>query len=121
MNLAQIVLDGNLTADPEIKKTPTNKTVVNFRVAANHEWGSKNGNKSVSYIPVECWENLAENCGEYLHKGSKVTVQGELREDRWTDSTDGKKRSKLKVLARFVRFDSKAPQQAEEQDKSKPI
>ena len=109
MNLAQIILDGNLTADPEIRKTPTNKTVANFRVAANHEWGNKNGNKSVSYFPVECWEKLAENCGQYLHKGSKVTVQGELREDRWTD-TEGKKYSKIKVVARSVRFDSKPPQ-----------
>ncbi len=104
-NLAHIVLDGNLTADPETKKTPTNKVVTIFKVAANHEWGGKDGNKSVSYVPVECWDKLAENCGQYLHKGSKVTVQGDLREDRWTDD-EGKKRSRLKVVARNVRFDS---------------
>ena len=104
-NLAQIVLDGNLTADPEMKKTPTNKVVTIFRVATNHEWGGKDGNKSVSYVPIECWDKLAENCNQFLHKGSKVTIQGELREDRWTD-TQGVKRSKLKVVARNVRFDT---------------
>ena len=105
-NIAQIILDGNLTADPETRKTPTGKIVVNFRVAANHEWGNKDGQKSVSYFPVECWDKLAENCGQYLHKGSKVTIQGELREDRWTD-TEGKKHNRLKILAHSVRFDAR--------------
>ncbi len=103
-NLAQVILDGNLTADPETRKTPTDKTVTNFRVAANHEWGSKNGNKVVSYFSVECWEKLAENCNQYLHKGSRVTVQGELREDRWTDP-QGQNHSRTKIIARSVRFD----------------
>ena len=104
INLSQIIIDGNLTRDPELRKTPNDKMVTNFRVAVNHEWGNKDGNKSVSYFPVECWGKLAENCQEYLTKGSKVTVQGELREDRWLDS-EGKQKSKLKVLARSVRFD----------------
>ena len=103
-NIANVIMDGNLTADPELRKTPTDKTVANFRVAANHEWGGKNGNKTVSYFPVECWEKLAENCVQYLRKGHGVTVQGELREDRWTD-TEGKNHSKIKILARSVRFD----------------
>ena len=110
-NIAQIILDGNLTADPETRKTPTDKTVVNFRVAANHEWGEKEEQKSVSYVPIECWDKLAENCGQYLRKGSKVTIQGELREDRWTD-TEGKKRNQLKVIAQSVRFDGR-PKNAE--------
>ena len=111
-NIAQIILDGNLTADPETRKTPTGKTVANFRVAANHEWGDKEGKKSVSYFPVECWDKLAENCGQYLHKGSKVTIQGELREDRWVDP-EGKKHNRLKIVAQSVRFDAR-PKSAED-------
>ena len=103
-NLAQVILDGNLTADPEVRKTNNEKTVTHFRVAANHQWNKKNGSKSVSYFPVECWEKLAENCNQYLQKGSRVTVQGELREDRWQDKS-GKNCSKLKIVARSVRFD----------------
>ncbi len=119
-NIAQVIIDGNLTADPEVKKTGSDRTVTNFRMAANHDWGSKNGNKLVSYFPVECWERLAENCGRYLKKGSRVTVQGELREDRWTD-TEGQNRSRVKILARSVRFDSspsstKEPREQEQGD-----
>ncbi len=104
MNIASVVLDGNLTADPEQKQTASGKTVVNFRVAANHEYNGKEGKKTVSYFPIECWENLAENCAKYLNKGSHVTIQGELREDRW-QGDDGNLRSRLKVIAKSVRFD----------------
>lgn len=106
-NIAQVIVDGNLTADPEIRKTNSEKTVANFRMATNHDWGAKNGHRLVSYFPVECWERLAENCGRYLKKGSRVTVQGELREDRWIDP-EGKNRSRVKIMARSVRFDSPA-------------
>ena len=64
----------------------------------------KAANKTVSYFPVECWEKLAENCTQYLRKGSRVTIQGELREDRWKDQ-NGKNCSQLKIVARSVRFD----------------
>ncbi len=104
LNLTSVTLDGNITADPESKQTASGKAVVNFRVAANHEYGGKEGKKQVSYFPVECWDGLAENCAKYLTKGSHVTVQGELREDRWQDA-DGKNKSRLKIVARFVRFD----------------
>jgi len=104
-NLAQVTLDGNLTHDPESKQTKNNATVTTFNVAVNHEWGSKEGNKSVSYIPVETWDKLAVNCGEYLKKGSHVTVIGVLRQDRWKDG-DGNPHSRIKVLANSVRFDS---------------
>ncbi len=108
-NIAQVIMDGNLTADPEVRHTSSNKTVAQFRVAANHEWNGQG--KAVSYFPVECWEKLAEICSQYLRKGSRVTVQGELREDRWEDKA-GKKHSRIKVVARSVRFDSRLSQKA---------
>ncbi len=104
-NLTQVILDGNLTADPETKRTPSDKTLTRFRIASNHEWGGKNGKKQVSYFSVECWERLGENCAEYLKKGSRVTIQGELREDRWQDQ-EGKHHSRIKIVAYSVRFDS---------------
>lgn len=111
-NLALAILDGNLTADPEVKEVKENRTVTTFRVAMNHEWGSREGNNQVSYVPVECWDKLAENCGKYLKKGSRVTVTGVIRQDRWKDQ-DGKSRSMIKVVARTVRFDS-SPRKGED-------
>jgi single-strand DNA-binding protein len=104
-NIANAIIDGNLVQDPEMKRTKSEKTVTSFYVAVNHEWGSKDGNNHVSYIPVETWEKLAENCGQYLKKGRRVTVEGELRQDRWVDE-GGRVHSRIKIVARNVRFDS---------------
>ena len=106
-NIATSIIDGNLVQDPEMKKTKTDRTVTTFYVAVNHEWGSKEGNSHVSYIPVETWEKLAENCGQYLKKGRKVTVEGELRQDRWVDE-NGRMHSRVRIVARAVRFDPSA-------------
>lgn len=105
-NLAIVILDGNLTHDPEIKTTKSDKKVTHFTVALNHEWGAKDGNPSVSYVPIEAWDRLGENCGKFLTKGSRVTVTGYLRQERWKDE-EGGNRSRVKVVAQQVRFDSK--------------
>lgn len=105
-NLAIVILDGNLTHDPEIKTTRSEKKVTTFTVALNHEWGSKDGNPAVSYIPVEAWDRLGENCGKYLTKGNRVTVTGYLRQERWKDD-NGTGKSRVKIVAQQVRFDSK--------------
>jgi single-strand DNA-binding protein len=112
-NIAQIYLDGNLTADPESKELRSNRALTTFRVAANHDWNNKDGSKIVSYFSVECWEKLAENCARYLKKGDHVTLIGDLRQDRWRD-TEGQPRSAVKIVARYVRFDSLRPKKPEE-------
>lgn len=104
-NLALVVLDGNLTHDPETKQTHTGKTVTTFTVALNHGYGGDDNNRSVSYIPIETWDKLAENCADFLKKGSFVTISGDIRQDRWRDAED-KSHSKIKVVARNVRFDN---------------
>jgi single-strand DNA-binding protein len=104
-NLALAVIDGNLTADPETKVLKGDKSVTTFSVALNHEYGSKEDNKHVSFINVEAWDRLAENCGMYLKKGSRVTVQGQIRQDRWKDDR-GNTRERIKIVASNVRFDS---------------
>jgi single-strand DNA-binding protein len=114
-NLAQVTLDGNLTHDPEKRETKNNSTVTTFSVAVNHEWNNKDGNKSVSYIPVETWDKLAENCATYLKKGSRVTITGHLRQDRWKDA-HGNSQSKIKVVAQTVRFDSMKKKETEAEE-----
>src|SRR5262245_46218456 len=112
-NLAVTVLDGNLVRDPETKKTKNDKTITTFSVAMNHEYGNKEGGKQVSYVPVEAWDRLAENCATYRKKGSRVTVSGNLRQDRWKDD-EGKLQSRLKIVARDVRFDYTPKGESEE-------
>jgi single-strand DNA-binding protein len=103
-NMAYTILDGNLTADPELKKLNSGRSVTTFSIAINHYDKSENQD-DVSYIEVETWEKLAENCGEYLKKGRKVTVIGTLKQERWK-SQDGSNKQKFKVIASSVRFDN---------------
>lgn len=114
-NFTSIVIDGNLTADPELRTTATGKKVANFSIAVNHlSQKEEDGSKSVSYFDVEVWERRAENCAEYLSKGSKVTVIGKLRQDRW-QSPEGSNRQKVKIVADEVRFDTfSSPDRMEE-------
>ncbi|MBE7412860.1 MAG: single-stranded DNA-binding protein [Leptospiraceae bacterium] len=106
VNIAHIVMDGNLTADPEAKKTPNGKNVTTFSIAVNHT--DPKGDKEegeVSFFDVEAWEKDGEACASYLKKGRKVTVIGTLRQDRWK-TADGLSRQKYKIVASRVRFDS---------------
>lgn len=105
-NISVTVLDGYLTNDPELRKTQTGKSVVNFTLAVNHYFKKQDGDDGeVSYVDIEAWEKTAENCSEYLKKGKKVTVVGQLRQDRWKNQ-EGQPRSKVKVVADEVRFDN---------------
>lgn len=100
----QVCISGNLTADPELKYLPTGNAVVNFTVAINSKY--KKGDDwvdEVDFILVTAFGKVAENCGEFLNKGSKVSVSGKLKQDRWEDD-NGKKQSKTKVVAALVEF-----------------
>ncbi|MDZ4724707.1 MAG: single-stranded DNA-binding protein [Leptospira sp.] len=106
-NLSYIILDGNLTHDPELKNTSLGKSVTNFTVAVNHSAGYTDDKEAedVSFFEVEAWEKMGENCSEYLKKGSKVTVMGNLKQSRWK-TNEGENKSRVKVIATSVRFDS---------------
>lgn len=104
-NLAYVFADGNLTSDPEHKTTSNGKSLTLFTIAVNHGFGKDQSSENdVSFFEVETWDKLAQNCGEYLKKGSKVTVIGLLKQDRWK-SSEGSSRSKVKISAQQVRFD----------------
>jgi single-strand DNA-binding protein len=105
-NIAYAVIDGNLTNDPELKTIGSGKKVSTFNVAINHDTKDDSANNSdVSFIDIEVWDKAAENCSEYLKKGRKVTILGNLKQDRWK-SADGANRNKWKVIATSVRFDT---------------
>ena len=114
--MAYTILDGNLTSDPETKKINNGKSITTFSIAINHyvktSESDSNGSGDVSYIDVETWDKLADNCSEFLKKGKMVTVIGTLRQERWK-SQDGTNRQKYKVIASSVRFDSFAENKKE--------
>ncbi|KXZ40037.1 single-strand DNA-binding protein [Alkalithermobacter thermoalcaliphilus JW-YL-7 = DSM 7308] len=98
-----VALVGRLTKDPDLKYIPGGTAVATFSIAVNREFTSKEGKREVDFINIEVWNKQAENCANYLSKGSLVSVQGALRVDRYETST-GEKRTIAKVKATRVEF-----------------
>ena len=102
----QITLIGNLGRDPEMRYTPSGTAVTNFSVATSRSWTGQDGQRQdkTVWFRVAAWDRLAETCNQYLTKGQKVLVVGEVEEpDVWTDR-EGNSRASLDVRARTVRF-----------------
>ena len=97
----KVILIGNLGRDPEIKYTPDGVPVATFSIATSETWKDKNtGEKQerTEWHRIVAWRKLAEICGEYLHKGSQVYIEGKLQTRSWDDS-DGKKRYMTEIIA----------------------
>ena len=97
------ILIGNLTKDPEVRTTPAGVSVCSFTVAVNRRFKNQNGEQQTDFIPVICWRKTAELCGQYLAKGRKVSVIGEIQ-TRSYDAKDGTKRYVTEVVADEVEF-----------------
>lgn len=101
----RVVVMGNVTRDPEIKRLPSGVAVLDLGVAINEKSKNKAGEliEKTVFLDVAVWDKQAENCAQYLRKGAPVLVEGKLQMDEWT-SKEGEKRSKLRVRADMVQF-----------------
>lgn len=99
MNLNKAMIIGNLTRDPELRNTPSGVPVASFSVATNQVWNDQNGQKQerVEFHNVVAWRKLAEICGQYLRKGSKVYIEGRLQTRDWVGQ-DGVKRYRTEII-----------------------
>ena len=98
-----VVLVGRLTRDCELKSTPQGTSVCRFSIAVNRR--KRTGDRwedEVSYFDVVLWGRSAETLTPYLQKGRQVSVEGELRQNRWEQ--DGKTNSKVEVVANNVQL-----------------
>lgn len=100
----KVILMGNLTRDPEVRRVSTGNAVTDLGLAVNRQYRTSSGEnvEEVVFVSVDVWGRQAETCGEYLKKGSPVLVEGRLKLDTW--EKDGKKMSKLGVVAERVQF-----------------
>jgi single-strand DNA-binding protein len=100
MNLNKAMLIGNLTRDPEIRNTPTGQSVASFSIATNYVWTDQSGQKrdKAEFHNIVAWRRLAEICGQYLKKGSKIYVEGRLQTRDWVGQ-DGVKRYRTEIIA----------------------
>ena len=111
----KVILVGNLGRDPETKFLPSGQAVCQFSIATSESYTDKAGQKQekTEWHRIVAWEKLAEVCGKYLAKGSKVYVEGKLQTREWEDK-DGKKHYQTEIVAREVKFlsEKKAAAQA---------
>ncbi len=104
-SLNKTFLMGNLTRDVELRYIPSGAAVANFGLAINRTYTNSDGEKTeeVCFVDIVAWNKLAEVASEYLSKGQPIFVEGRLQMDSW-EQEDGKKRSKLKVVAQNIQF-----------------
>jgi single-strand DNA-binding protein len=105
-SLNKVLLIGNLTRDPELRYTPQGTAVANLRLAVNRKYKGRDEQwkDDVCFVSVVVWSKMAESCGQYLHKGSPVFVEGRLQSRSWEDQASGKTRSVIEVSAERVQF-----------------
>jgi len=101
--LNRIILIGRLTKDPELRYTPNGVAVGSFTLAVNRSRPNQQGEREADFIPVVVWQKQAENCANYIGKGSLVAVEGRLQV-RTYDATDGQRKWVTEVVAEKVRF-----------------
>ena len=98
-NFNKIIIGGRLTADPELKTTPSGVTVTSFTVAVNRRFGGKNGEEAqADFFTVTAWRQTAEFITRYFRKASSICIVGSLRNRSWTDR-DGQKRFATEIVA----------------------
>ncbi len=93
------MLIGNLTRDPELRKTANGQSVASFSIATNRSFTTQTGEKKeqADYHNIVAWGRLAEICAQYLTKGKKVYVDGRIQNREW-EGTDGQKRYRTEVV-----------------------
>ena len=101
----KVILVGNLGADPEVRQLPSGEPVVNLRIATSESWRDKNSGerkeKTEWHRVVIFNENIAKVAEKYLHKGSKVYIEGALQTRKWTNKEGQEQYSTEVVLQRF--------------------
>lgn len=101
----KVILIGNLGADPEIRYTQSGTPVVNFRIATTERWKDQNGQQQeqTEWHNIVAWRRLAEICGEYLSKGSRVYIEGKLQTRKWQDQ-NGNDRYTTEIVANEMKM-----------------
>lgn len=102
-NFNKVIIGGRLTADAELKTTPSGVSVTTFSIAVNR----KGKEAQTDFIDIVAWRQTAEFISRYFKKGSSICIVGSLQKREWTDNK-GQKRYVTEVIAEEASFvDSK--------------
>jgi single-strand DNA-binding protein len=105
----KVILVGNLTADPELKQTPSGVSVCRFSIAVQRRFGrNEQGQTTADFFNIVAWRQSAEFVARYFTKGRAILVCGQIQNDNWTDQ-QGVKHYSTSIVADEVTFaDSKS-------------
>lgn len=95
MNLNKAFLMGNVTADPELRSTPSGQSVATFGLATNRFWTDKAGKRqqAAEFHNIVVWGRQAEIAKQFLTKGSSVLVEGRIQSRTWQDKQNQQRRT----------------------------
>lgn len=101
----KVILLGNVARDPEVKMTQGGKPIVNFTLATNETWRDKHSGErkeKAEFHRVVCFnEGLCKVLEQYVHKGSKLYIEGQLQTRQWEDQAGNKRFATEVVLQGF--------------------
>ena len=105
-NLNKVMLMGNLTRDPELRRTPKGSAVTDISLATNRRYTDSNDQQQeeTTYVDVTLWGKVAEIVSEHTKKGDPIYIEGRLLLDQWEDKNTGQNRSRLKVIGEKFEF-----------------
>lgn len=100
MDLNRVSLLGRLTRDPEMRTTPSGRTVTSLTIATNRVWKDAAGAKQEKTEFSNCvlWGRIGEIAGQYLSKGRRVYLEGRLETRNWVGQ-DGVKKYRTEIIA----------------------
>lgn len=102
-NINTVVIAGRTTKDPEIKVTPSGTAVLSFSLAVNDTKKNAQGEWEdvVDFFDCKVFGKRAESLAQYIPKGSKLTINGRLHQDRW-QAQDGTNRSRVSIIVQDI-------------------
>lgn len=101
--LNMVAIMGRLTADPELRHTPSNIPVTTFTVAVNRSYVKQGAERQTDFIDVVAWRSTAEFICRYFKKGQMIAVEGSIQTRTYTDK-EGRNRKAFEIVANNVYF-----------------
>ncbi len=105
MNLNKVILIGRLTADPDLRTTPSGTHVVSFSIATNRNWTDKDGNKKeeTEFHNIVAWGRQADVVNQFSKKGAVIMIEGRLQTRSWEDK-EGQTRRTTEIIAERIQL-----------------
>ncbi len=102
-SLNKVILIGHMTADPELKQTPSGVSVCSFSIGVTRKFAKTGEQAQSDFINIVAWRQQAEFVARYFRKGSAICICGSLQTRTW-NATDGSKRYATEVVADEINF-----------------